>query len=170
MFYFRNLIKIFYNVCFLSNFLFILKNKFKSFLYLNKMMKMMKKLNVNLLLVGLLVLMVLFGCGCMLKKMTTEGFTSPEGNVPQGYDGKRIAFVLASWCGHCKSLKESGVVDEVVAAKDVKVEVNEDDEAANKKYNVSGFPTILLVKENGETLPFKGPRTAEKIIEFFKSN
>lgn len=170
MFYFRNLIKIFYNVCFLSNFLFILKNKFKSFLYLNKMMKMMKKLNVNLLLVGLLVLMVLFGCGCMLKKMTTEGFTSPEGNVPQGYDGKRIAFVLASWCGHCKSLKESGVVDEVVAAKDVKVEVNEDDEAANKKYNVSGFPTILLVKGDGETVPFKGPRTAEKIIEFFKSN
>ena len=170
MFYFRNLIKIFYNVCVLSNFLFILKNKFKSFLYLNKMMKMMKKLNVNLLLVGLLVLMVLFGCGCMLKKMTTEGFTSPEGNVPQGYDGKRIAFVLASWCGHCKSLKESGVVDEVVAAKDVKVEVNEDDEAANKKYNVSGFPTILLVKGDGETVPFKGPRTAEKIIEFFKSN
>lgn len=170
MFYFRNLIKIFYNVCFLSNFLFILKNKFKSFLYLNKMMKMMKKLNVNLLLVGLLVLMVLFGCGCMLKKMTTEGFTSPEGNVPQGYGGKRIAFVLASWCGHCKSLKESGVVDEVVAAKDVKVEVNEDDEAANKKYNVSGFPTILLVKGDGETVPFKGPRTAEKIIEFFKSN
>ena len=50
------------------------------------------------------------------------------------------------------------------------IEVNEDDEAANKKYNVSGFPTILLVKGDGETIPFKGPRTAEKIIEFYKSN
>ena len=157
-------------IFFIKIFFILKKLNLNLFIYLNKMMKMMKNLNVNLLLVGLLVLMVLFGCGCMLKKMTTEGFTSPEGNVPQGYDGKRIAFVLASWCGHCKKLKESGVVDEVVAAEDVKVEVNEDDEAANKKYNVSGFPTILLVKGDGETVPFKGPRTAEKIIEFFKSN
>ena len=41
-------------------------------------------------------------------------------------------------------------------------------EEANKKYGVNGFPTILKVNGDGEQVPFKGPRTAEAIKDFFK--
>lgn len=128
--------------------------------------KMLKKINSQHVLLALVLVVVLFSCKCTMNWLNKEHYEE----VPKGYDGERVVFALASWCGHCKKLKESGVVDELKEDPNVPVEVNEDDEEANKKYEVQGFPTILKVKEDGEQVPFKGPRTAEAIKEFFNKN
>ncbi len=113
----------------------------------------------NVLLIVLLLIVLLFGCKCVMKTLKVEGFE--ENNK------KRIVFLLASWCGHCKTLKKSGVIDELKNDNEVEVEVNEDNDKANKKYNVNGFPSILKVNSNGDQVTFKGSRTAEKIKEFY---
>jgi thiol-disulfide isomerase/thioredoxin len=130
---------------------------------MKSVMKMMKKVNTQHLLVALLVVVVLFGCRCAMKSMGVETFEAPV-----GYDGKRVVFALASWCGHCKSLKASGEIDKLKEDPDVPVEINEDDDDANKKYGVKGFPSILIV-DGEEKVPHKGPRTAEAIKESFKN-
>jgi len=129
-------------------------------------MRMVRKVKIEYVLVALVLVAMLFGCRCALKKMGVEGFKE----VPTGYEGDRMVCCLASWCGHCKSLKASGELDKLKDDPDVPVEVNEDDEEANKKYNVKGFPSILKVKEDGEQVPFKGARTAEAMKEFFNNN
>lgn len=131
-------------------------------------MKMIKKVNTQHLLIGLVLVMMLFGCQCVMKKMkkSNEGFEA----APVGFEGDRMVCCLASWCGHCKKLKASGELDKLKEEPDVPVEINEDDDAANKKYGVKGFPSIMKVTANGEQIPFKGPRTAEAMIEFFKNN
>tara|TARA_Y100001970_G_scaffold293404_1_gene439986 strand:- start:2951 stop:3349 length:399 start_codon:yes stop_codon:yes gene_type:complete len=128
-------------------------------------MKMVRKVKTQHLLVALMLVVMLFGCRCALKKMGVEGFEEVT-----GYDGDRMVCCLASWCGHCKSFKASGELDKLKDDPDVPVEVNEDDDEANKKYGVKGFPAILKVKEDGEQVPFKGPRTAEAMKEFFNNN
>lgn len=130
---------------------------------MKSVMKMMKKVNTQHLLIALLLVVVLFGCRCAMKKMGVETFEAPD-----GYDGKRVVFALASWCGHCKSLKASGEIDKLKEDPDVPVEINEDDDDANKKYGVKGFPSILIV-DGEEKVPHKGPRTAEAIKESFKN-
>ena len=130
---------------------------------MKSVMKMMKKVNTQHLLIALLLVVVLFGCRCAMKKMGVETFEAPV-----GYDGKRVVFALASWCGHCKSLKASGEIDKLKEDPDVPVEINEDDDDANKKYEVKGFPSILIV-DGEEKVPHKGPRTAEAIKESFKN-
>ncbi len=129
---------------------------------MKSVMKMMKKVNTQYLLIALLLVVVLFGCRCVMKKMGVETFEAPV-----GYDGKRVVFALASWCGHCKSLKASGEIEKLKEDPDVPVEINEDDDDANKKYEVKGFPSILIV-DGEEKVPHKGPRTAEAIKESFK--
>ena len=132
------------------------------------MMKMFKKVNTQHLVIGIVLVVMLFGCQCIMKKMkkSNEGFEE----APVGYEGDRIVVNLASWCGHCKRLKSSGELEKLKDEPDVPVEMNEDDDEANKKYGVKGFPSILKVTAGGEQIPFKGPRTADAIIEFFKNN
>ena len=136
---------------------------------MKSVMKMYKKVNTKHLLIGMIFLFFIFGCKCAMKKMNTglsEGFKE----AAVGYDGDRLVCCLASWCGHCKSLKASGELDKLKENPDVPVEINEDDDAANKKYGVKGFPSVMMVKEDGTQIPFKGPRTADAMVEFFKNN
>jgi len=128
-------------------------------------MKMFRRVKTEHVLVALVLVAMIFGCRCVLKKMGVEGFEEVT-----GFEGDRIVLNLASWCGHCKSFKASGEIDKLKEDNDVPVEVNEDDDDANKKYGVKGFPSILKVKENGEQVPFKGQRTSESIKEFFNKN
>jgi thiol-disulfide isomerase/thioredoxin len=131
---------------------------------MKSVMKMMKKINTRQLIVVLMVTLLLFGCKCAFKSMNVEAFEEVT-----GFDGSRMVVNLASWCGHCKSFKASGEIEKLKEL-DLPVEVNEDDDAANKKYGVKGFPSIMKVSEDGNQVPFKGPRTADAIEKFFNSN
>ena len=74
-------------------------------------------------------------------------------------------------CGHCKTFTpEWDKFVQNYTGKIVfkKVEMNQ---AGNdiEKYNIKGFPTVLLVDEQGETKEYDGPRTSDGLNNFFLS-
>lgn len=109
-------------------------------------------------LVGVFVALVLF---FFVFPRVKEGFS--------GADDKKLVFNLASWCGHCTNLKNSGELEKIKNDPDVNVEINEDDKEADKKYGCEGFPCIKLAK-GGAYQEYSGERTAKAFKEFFKGN
>ncbi|KAJ0976830.1 hypothetical protein J5N97_012304 [Dioscorea zingiberensis] len=82
----------------------------------------------------------------------------------------------APWCGHCKNLApEYEKAAEILSKHDppvilAKVDANEE---ANKelasKYEVKGFPTIKILRNEGKSIQdYKGPREADGIVEYLK--
>jgi len=74
-------------------------------------------------------------------------------------------------CGHCKRFTPEW--DKFVASyngpvKMRKVEMNEAGSDL-EKYNIKGFPTVLLIDEQGETKEYNGPRTSDGLNNFFLS-
>jgi protein disulfide-isomerase len=72
----------------------------------------------------------------------------------------------APWCGHCKKsmgeFKKANEMDSSVVLVDT---TNKSNDELVKKYKVKGFPTIIRVSDNEI---YKGPRTANEIVEFAK--
>ena len=92
---------------------------------------------------------------------------------------KRLVLCHARWCGHCKKLmpewkkvKQSNLVDSRGLPVDVVDYEADDNKEAIKKYNVQGFPTILLEDSatNAEPIPYNGQRNADDIIDFCSKN
>lgn len=72
-------------------------------------------------------------------------------------------------CGHCKRFTPEW--DKFVSSykgpvKMRKVEMNDAGDDLNK-YNINGFPTVLVIDENGETKNYEGPRTKDGLMSFF---
>lgn len=126
--------------------------------------------NPNKILLLVAILLVLF---FVYSRYLKEGFEvqaeSIEGEVSEG---KTLALFYADWCGHCKKIKP--VWDEVskevnegeaTGVKMIKVNCsnpaeNEAQKAVMEKYNIQGYPTILVF-ENGKHSEYSGERTAE---------
>ena len=126
-----------------------------------------------LLAVGLLVAYVAF---TMYKRhMVVEGFQSTPSSFESDVSGgKKLVWFYADWCGHCKKMK-SGWDTASDKFKDVMVKIDLGDskdaeqQKISKKYNIDGFPTILLL-DNGEIeKTYEGGRNA-KDFETFCSN
>ena len=86
-----------------------------------------------------------------------------------------LYFVVASWCSFCQSLKGSRVIQKTrfcLRGSDVAV-VNVDadrDPLMTKTLNVKAYPSIILVKDSGERLEYRGPRTADSICSWAAMN
>lgn len=81
-----------------------------------------------------------------------------------------IIAILAPWCGHCKNLKKSGMLEEL--SKHIRV-IEIDDKHKNTKDILSavkseGFPTLVLYKQ-GNLIRYDGERTTESIVRFINS-
>lgn len=119
---------------------------------------------ICVLLVILLVLVIYY------VRQNSEGF---QDNNNAGAKCDLYVFV-ADWCPHCQ--KAAPVVDNVKnnAPANVKVNVvNEKDDNSRElmnKYKVRGFPTILLVKADGEVVEFNEGVTEEKVNSFVANN
>ena len=80
-------------------------------------------------------------------------------------NGKGVcAFFVADWCGHCKRLKASGMMEKL-AQMGVGVLVADDQTKAAKEMGVQGFPTIMCYK-NGMFMIHDGDRTPEAVMKF----
>lgn len=96
-----------------------------------------------------------------------EGFESDE--------KPKVMLFHATWCGHCEQYLSSGVFDKVAAHPEIQnvsfekydADKNED---MREKYDITGFPTIIGLKANGEKVSFDGNRNSvDELVSFAKS-
>lgn len=82
--------------------------------------------------------------------------------------GDTCIFVLADWCGHCKRLKASGMLEEL--ARDVPVIVMDDKhpqaQMVMQQLSSQGFPTLGMIKD-GKMMKYDGPRDANTMKQAF---
>jgi thiol-disulfide isomerase/thioredoxin len=99
------------------------------------------------------------------KSISKEKFGS---STKSGDD--TIIFILADWCGHCMTLKNSGEIEKI--EKDVSVLRLDDKHPETKgmmdQLGSRGYPTIAMMK-NKKLHNYSGPRTASAIMDKFKN-
>ena len=82
--------------------------------------------------------------------------------------GDCCLFVLAEWCGHCKRIKESGMLEDL--ARDVPVIVMDDKhpeaQMVMQELQSQGFPTLGMIKD-GKMTKYDGPREASAMKQAF---
>lgn len=86
--------------------------------------------------------------------------------------GAKLYFFGADWCGYCKKFKPEW--EKLKAESNLGVQLEEVDcsnEAPElaKKYNVSGFPTLILTNGSNK-VTYEGERTSEALVSFIKDN
>jgi thiol-disulfide isomerase/thioredoxin len=96
-------------------------------------------------------------------------------NVDEGFQGAGPLVVIckADWCGHCK--KAAPEFQKLTSASpialsngtqaSVKILDADQDKEEIKKYNVRGYPSILIVN-GSDTTEYPGERTYDGVIEF----
>jgi protein disulfide-isomerase-like protein len=143
--------------------------------------KMMKKIKsyfkpntlprVAFLLAILLVLFYLY------SKYLKEGFEVQHDKLEEYITPDKSSLVLfyADWCGHCKKLKPTWKECSEKAKEKgltmIQINVGEGtdkDKELTEKYNIDGYPTIILFK-NGKAIPYDGPRTEEAFMNALKN-
>jgi protein disulfide-isomerase A1 len=121
----------------------------------------------------LLVLCVLLGATMVSAAADEAVVTLTEKDFDDFVKNTKLALIefYAPWCGHCKALapeyekaaqelkgKDSGVL--------AKVDCTTDREVCNK-FEVQGFPTIKVFRNDGSTpADYDGPRKADGIVKF----
>lgn len=109
-----------------------------------------------------------------------ENFSGLSDDSSSGSD-YRLLFFYANWCPHCKAAKpqmeqvktelEKGPVN----GKTVKLvnydctEPSPEMEAIMDKYQISSYPTILLVSSDGNVTPFENKPTKDAVMNFLNS-
>lgn len=102
-----------------------------------------------------------------------EGFTSSPTSFLNDIKNKTVcAYFYNRDCGHCKELKpewdkaEAKLNDKMVA-----VDLTDSSESVNeiqKKYNVTSYPTIVILKNGSITNTYSGERTESALMEYVK--
>ena len=128
------------------------------------------------------VIVVLFGLLGLIKLSTPkvfEGFEATPSNFNSKIlSGKKFVWFYATWCGHCKSVHKSwdAAADEVnVGDKHmIKIDIgdgkNPEHQEISKKYNIKGFPTMLLLDNRKKVDEYRGNRSKTEFINYCKQN
>lgn len=77
----------------------------------------------------------------------------------------------ADWCRHCKNMlpayeEVSNLFENEPNVQIVKINGDKDGRKMSKKYNIEGFPTVMLFHENDEPIEFNGARDADAMSNF----
>lgn len=90
------------------------------------------------------------------------------GGGNQQISDPEIYLFKAEWCGHCKAFKP--VWNELNKKYKSKYTFKTFDADKNKndiqKWNIEGFPTIMLKNKDGQVIEFRGSRDIETLSDF----
>jgi len=96
--------------------------------------------------------------------------------IMERFTGKRnycLEYYYMDGCGHCDRFNESGVWDQLKKQYGDKVTFNKYNNREEKdridKYNISGFPTIILTKDDKIIKEYDGNRSKEDLEKFIVS-
>jgi len=144
---------------------------------MKKYTKSLNKLlnNRSILMVLILILLfILWKCISTIEGMTSSENVFQNSSVPDstpstfkrdlGSEPKLVWF-YAEWCGHCKSmlndwdkLAQEGTNGDKMIKINVGDQGNSAQESLAKEYDVSAYPTILIINGSNKT-EFEGERT-----------
>jgi len=125
---------------------------------MNKLLKMWNRSSKVVKVVSLIILTFTLHFLFVRQSSNRENFGNPT----------TLTYYYMENCGHCKRFNpewDTFVQNYTGPVKLRKVEMNEAG-GDLEKYNISGFPTILAVDENGDKKDYDGPRTSEGLTKF----
>lgn len=123
-----------------------------------KLLKMWNRSSKPIKVVSLIILTFTLHFLFVRQSSPMENFGNPA----------TLTYYYMENCGHCKRFApewDTFVQNYTGHVKLRKVEMNEAGDDL-EKYNISGFPTILAVDENGDKKDYDGPRTSEGLTKF----
>jgi len=89
-----------------------------------------------------------------------------------------LLIFYAEWCGYCRTAMpafqklKNDYNNQTINGKTISIELIEGDKNKNlmSKYNVGGFPTVLLEKSNGQIVKYQGNRSYDDLVVFLRQN
>ena len=140
-------------------------------------MKWLNKLLKNQLFLGVLVIVllaILWKCVSTIEGMSSSDNVFKNSSVPDSTpstfksdlgDTPKLVWFYAHWCGHCKSMLNDWdklAQEDTNGDKMIKINLGEQgnsaQEALAKEYDISAYPTILII-DGGSVTEFEGERT-----------
>ena len=132
-----------------------------------------KKKTLRLIfLIALLIIMVYLLCKTV-KPSVNDKFTIQSQSTNN--NKVNLIFIYADWCPHCKNVIPhiNRLTDKYSNNNNVIIDMVNGEEESNKntlkKYNVKGYPTILLLK-NDTIINKKCPREYKKLKKLIDSH
>ena len=119
--------------------------------------------NVFLILSLLFLLYVLIKITFFKRRNNIEGLSND----------KEFVLVYMNGCGHCNRLMpewESAAKENKSGIKMRAVEMNENDgPELCKKYNINGFPTMMVLNNGNKVNDYNGKRNKNDLLEFLNN-
>ena len=131
---------------------------------MNRLLRIWNKLSflVKLLIIIIIIVVIRYlYLNYLLRGIITENFGNPVS----------CTYYYMNNCGHCKRFTPEW--DDFVKSYTGNIKLRKV-EASNagddlQKYNIKGFPTVLLIDDVGETKEFNGPRTSDGLKTFLQN-
>jgi thiol-disulfide isomerase/thioredoxin len=131
-------------------------------------------------IVLLVLILVASAAYYFMYKYNREGFESAESLKPESGECI-VALFYAPWCGHCKTFKPhfEKAMSELDGKKSgkgelkgktirfAKINCDEDEnKPLAKKYDVAGYPTVKILKDDGTDIEYDGERSLEGMKKY----
>jgi len=139
----------------------------------------------SIAIAALLILLILafIGYFYMYKSNTDSFLSSDKPNLKPAQGECVVALFYAEWCGHCKTFKPEfekakksldGKKSNSPELKDKKVRFEKIDCDENKdlakKYDISGYPTVKIITDDGDAIDYDGKRSFEGLQKYLNMN
>ena len=126
------------------------------------------KLNWKIIALVVIVYFVIRKSSSSTSSSTTTSTNSPSTSTSTDKKLTKLIWFYADWCGHCKYFSPEW--DKFVSANRnksielVKQNGDEDkDGSLHKKYNVTGYPTVVMLYNDNTSEHYEGPRKADAL-------